>query len=310
MKNLTLTTAMTAGLLLALAGCGGATATGEGAATASGEPRYEIRLHRPLQAGQVFSVRVETEQQLDVVTEAEAPADDDLSISLHLLLEGTVSVVASAEDGHISRALFEITRGENLDTGDAIFEPGSVMTIERWGADEVDLTMASGELSDEQLRALLLSFPFRRPGSPTGEALMGTDESKAVGESWDVDQPSFARELRENGVSVDERRITGTTTLSGVEACAGGAECLVLESSLTATGASLEREGLDLTVGSGEITAEVRVRAPTSTTEFLRSEEARLRGNFTVREEGEDGTVTREITLRRVRVAQYTPAAP
>lgn len=302
-------------MMVVLAGLGVGCATsssqsGPTTAEPSGEERYEIRLNRPLQAGQEIDVSVDTRQVVEVTVDGEARMIDGISVNAHIQLEGQVTVQAVDDEGRMLNGTITVERFENPDAGVQIFQPGEVILLERWGDEEVGIGLGSGgEVTDRQLIALNLAFPFRRPGSPTGQAVLGPSQMKAVGDEWELDLPYYAEGLMEDGAFSEEARISGSTTLAAVEPC-GEEPCLVIQSSLTATGASFDWSESDEVFASGELRASVRVRAPVDTSAFLRSEEASLVGEFQVREETEEGVITRDIAVRRSRTATYTPASP
>lgn len=252
-------------------------------------------------------MNVDVELHIDALVDGEARVVDGFTVDVHVQFDGVVAVEGASEEGHVARAVIEIMRCVNPDTGAVIFEPGTVITVDGYGTGEVTLTPAEGDITAEQLTALLLAFPFRRPGSPTGQIMFGPDGPMRVGESWEIDREFLAESLGDDGYLVGEAQLSGTASLTAVEDCAG-AECLVLESHFTAAGASYEREGSDTVLGEGELTGEVRIRAPIDTRTFLRSEEGALTGAFTMMIDTDDGAIERDVRVMRRRSATYTPA--
>jgi len=238
------------------------------------------------------------------VTDEEANVEG-LGTNLHVRLEGTVTVLEASEDGAIMRATLAISRCVDPETSAVLFAPGSVVQISRDGG-VVDVSLEGGQISGAQLQALVLAFPFRRPGSTFGEALLGTDRTKAVGDTWDLDRSYFSEDLYDEGIETTETNISGRTALTDVVDCAGG-RCLVIESSLQATQASLMEMADEAGFESGEVQATVLVHAPVDTTSFLRREETMVVGNFVADFDTGSGTVERAISLRRTRVARYAP---
>lgn len=231
---------------------------------AADDGSYDIRLQRPFQAGQTFTVSAtdsqRTAQRVDL---PDGKGSQNLFIR-RVLLDADVHI-DKADDKEtqasvtIRKLTLQTANGEALAervTPTVLLEPGSELSLVYSGNEGGGTTFKlknNGALSPEAHTALQQAFQKMA----VTDALYGTADKKKVGDSWPINKQALAND-RTNPPTVDPSQVSGSTTLKAVRQIYG-APCLQVEGMLTAKDVPV--------AGMGEL----RPKEATSTTTFTLS---------------------------------------
>jgi hypothetical protein len=293
-------------LFTPLLACGGSTAGAGDDTTPSADARYEIVIHRPLAVGQRFHVEVEAHEVIQAVESEDSP--DELVIEgfteqTQVAFSATVHITEVDDRGRAASAEVEVERFQNPTTHEDILPAGTRMVV-GWDGEELLVEVDGGELDAAGMELFELAFPLQRPGSAVGDDLFGSSTPKAVGETWDMQMDTVADDLGDDGYTVTETNLRGRTELVGTNAC-GDANCIILESTLTAEQVSIAEEWEMAEFESGDLEAVVRIQLPIDTSQPLISEEAVTTGRFVVQIREGDETSQTLASVSRMRNARY-----
>jgi hypothetical protein len=193
---------------------------------------YEVKLLRPLKVGTKYSVRAEGASLHHTTVRATGEAARTSETGYGIRLEGTVEVLEVSDEGEEAKVACTVKRCVRItpDGEEVLVPEGGVVTAV---ADKSDTTFSvdRGELSDEAKEALELVLQLPDKDGHSDDDVIGTAERQKVGASWPVKSAAVVEDAKDEGVAVEEKDVTGSMKLVGVEQ-AGGVECLKLAGTL------------------------------------------------------------------------------
>ena len=197
--------------------------------------RQRIALHRDHHAGERYEGTFHgVQESLQVVTVDGQVASRE-GKRLEVLLVASVVVREVSSGGKSTRSEYTV---EQCTTGgeapEEVLPPGSVVVVTAVeGPGDGTITLVGGELTDDQRERIDLVVSTHI--SPIGDDdVFGSDEARAVGETWQVDSGIAARSLSKiESMQFAADHITGSTTFSSLEEV-DGVPCQRLHAALQA----------------------------------------------------------------------------
>ncbi|HEY6871152.1 MAG TPA: hypothetical protein VI298_00365 [Geobacteraceae bacterium] len=199
-------------------------------AAAAGD--YDIRLHRPMHAGEKFRISATGSNAVKTVikTGGELFRDDRENFSVEF--DSLVTVLATDRNGKPTRESVAVLKCEKTEAFDrkALLAPGTVVVASAKGKD--DVYEIDGKPVDREMHEVLAIFVPLGKGEATDDEIFGTRERKRVGDAWGVNADLAAREFEDFKLGVRKENIAGKTTLEKIVR-SGAADCLLIRSEVT-----------------------------------------------------------------------------
>ncbi len=219
---------LAAGIVLA----GAAAARGAGVAGAN-DVAYDIRIQRPLLAGQAFGINatntLRSSEKVDLPSGVSSKNLTFRRVTLAADIRIDKVDMAGVETA-VSVVIGKLTleSGEGTQTqAKAVLEPGTELTLTYPGGQATFTLKKGGALADDAQLALLQGF---KRMSIT-DAVYGTKEKKKVGDTWELNKSAMGGD-RTSPQYVDPALVSGSVALKGVRKLLE-IECLQLEGSMT-----------------------------------------------------------------------------
>lgn len=298
-------------LFVSALACGGtATAPAASTTTPGTSAQYSIVLHRPLRAGEEFRVVVDAKQKIEgvaVTSIDNRESSRDIGNDVEVSLAGVVTIREVDADGRAVSALMDVERFTAAAKSEPLVPPGTKIDFVR-GRGQFS-AMVNGEPRPDLLELLRLAFPLQRPGSPLGDQLFGSQEPRAIGDSWAFSKNNVAQNLLEDGYRVSETDLSGDTRLTG-KTTVNGIECLELSSTVHADQAAMSEAGDVKGTGTGKLDSTVKMVVPVDPKLPLAMEETTTRALFQGHAHGESASLETGTVTTRYRKALYTRMDP
>jgi hypothetical protein len=169
--------------------------------SALGEERYDIRLVRPMKAGDRFDVsaKVALEDAISTTFD-EAPVEDNKTVAA-CRLTGELTIVAVTSKGLPKELRLKLNTVECVDDGKAadFFHTGDVLHLT---SDEPDnLVQVNGEAADDiQAQVIESMLSVEKEGEVTDDDIFGTSEKVTVGREWPVSGKAAVEDMARDGV--------------------------------------------------------------------------------------------------------------
>ena len=210
---------------------------------------YEIRLHRPAQAGERYRLSAvgHDTKSSSATSEGRAPRLNREELGVEL--EGVVTIVEAGARG-ATRAEIRIERASTVRDGrrGEFLAAGTTVTEKRSGVSQVFDVNGEPALADV---AAALGLVLSETSIDNDDELFGSKARRKVGERWSVN-PGRVAELfsRPSGgrrMAITARDVTGSARLARVAPC-GKAACMTIEANGTVSlpAASLSPQGMQV----------------------------------------------------------------
>lgn len=177
--------------------------------TVAAQP-YKLKLSRPWNAGQKFSLVTWTEsrQTMSMTSGAEMIMHQDSLVKIYLLADGEVL------DAEPAQVRYEILKCLKFIGGDTIeVVPSGTQVIQR--IDEKEFVPVTGTLPEQVLEDI--GNAIGRFNTAQADENFGTGKPQFVGGSWDINISKAVSDLNEKGgFEVSDRDVTGRATLIGL----------------------------------------------------------------------------------------------
>lgn len=230
------------------------------------QDRYPIKLHRPATKGEAFTYAAvgRLMEKIDVTVDGKTTETTDSAYRCELA--SRVDILEVDENGLPTEMTIKIYRFQKQGDDDQL-----ALDLLARGAEvhckfspEGDEFTVDGEPVREEVAEALGIVAMRLSSQPgeTEDEIMGTDEPKAEGETWEVDRERIAAALARNGFHIpadqlrSEARLTSATKPEG-----GNPEFLGVDVTITGEGISPELPGGYVTK-SGTLTNTISRRLP------------------------------------------------
>jgi len=202
------------------------------ASTATAQ-EYEIRLHRPLKVGQKYGVSTTAHLSRSMTITAEKGLFGGQNEEFSVELECVVTVLEIDDKGRETKVSMAISKcvkikGENKKD---LVPKDAVVVASQKGRKEQVFTIGEEPLGAEAQEALGSVVSLSKGGA-TDDEILGTKDRKKVGDRWNINAAAAAKNLETEMPGIQEKNITGTTTLEGVVKV-GGIECLKIAAEMT-----------------------------------------------------------------------------
>jgi hypothetical protein len=217
---------MAAGILLA-------------ASAARGADEYDIRLQRPMAAGQSYGLSATNTLRASEKIDLPDGSSTRSASFRRVILDADVHVDNVDDKGVEAQVSLTIRRltiqetkqGQMTDqsTPDVVLDPGTqVLVLYAPGGVQPNFVLKkAGVLPDEAM--LALQQGFKRMS--INDALFGTREKKKVGDNWPLDKSALPKD-RTSPQYIDPALVTGTVTFKALRAVAG-VNCLQIDGTMT-----------------------------------------------------------------------------
>ncbi len=211
-----------------LAACGALALGAHGGDEAA---EYSIRMNRPMEVGQKFSVRALGIQQYDLSESGAANPGDRRVLTVGL--EGEARVLAVDTHGRPTAMQYLVAnctmdrngRTTELARAGALLEARDRNGTTQWQID--------GRPASADVNATLRMFGLFT-GEQTVDEILGTTQPRTIGESWVIDRQGVARAIStEIGRDLDHETVFGASTLVDT-ADHGGTPCMVVYTHVSA----------------------------------------------------------------------------
>ncbi|MHC5113569.1 MAG: hypothetical protein ACYTGP_03975 [Planctomycetota bacterium] len=248
---------------------------------------YRIRLHRPMEVGQVMHVRGFGMQEQFTTAEMPNGTQPTQGSRLHVDFEAEGKVLAVDAKGRPSRVSYQVLKCEMRRDGSpqVIAEPGTtIVASEEAGATNKTIFEIDGRRVDSDAHAALTIVAALDNESMTQDEVLGTDQPRTVGESWDVNRAKMAELFRQQSKSpVAPENVSGTTTLTGVTT-QDGYPCLVVHSNITTENAvpGIDDIPAGFEIEKGSMTMSIQQTLPEDTNLPSLSDSARMDLEFVI----------------------------
>lgn len=183
--------------------------------TLHSEETYEIRLHRPVKAGDRFRIaaKIAIESETSTTLNKEDAVVEKVNVACKLT--GELTVVAVTKNGLASEVRFKLAEVECVSDGAkaAFFKTGDVIHLKQ--DDEEKIAEVNGAEPDELQNAViddLLSVAGEK--APTEDEVSGTKDKVAVGAEWPINPAVAAKGWSDYGYEgLKAQDIKGSTKL-------------------------------------------------------------------------------------------------
>ncbi len=192
---------------------------------------YEIRLHRPMRAGDSFRISATGSHAEKTVITAGGKLLRDDRVNYEAALDSIVTITAADRDGKPTRESVTVLKCEKTEAFDrkALLPRGTVVVASLKGKDEV--FEIDGKPVDREVHDLLGIFITLSKEGGTDDEIFGTMKRRHVGEAWDVNAELAARDLDDLKLGVRKENVSGKTTLEKVVR-AEGTDCLQISAEI------------------------------------------------------------------------------
>jgi hypothetical protein len=171
-------------LLVSLSGfvaCGSEHSTPVSPASANG--KYPIALRRELEPGKSYHLRVKDESTEHMVTRVRGQVNEETKTTV-LSFVGAQQALAAGRDQPTDYVVEQLTRTQN--GTESVLLPAGAKIACRADGKHWQYTV-DGQLASEELANALKTLLGDSIGGPTDDEIFGTNQPRAIGESWPVD---------------------------------------------------------------------------------------------------------------------------
>lgn len=227
---------------------------------------YPIDYERVSAVGERFGLAIKWKQVTSRVVRVKDKITENEhgGYSFEFAAQAEVTAVSASKQPEIMK--YTVTKFIQLyDDGLApldLLPPGSKLTQDTSNGKNA-FVLEGGELAPEILRTLEI-IVTHDVHSGLQTSVYGTTAKKKVGEKWPAVAKAAAADMTEQGQQVDEKDITGSTTLLDVVKI-NGFECLKLQSHLQVKNIKPKNQWPDMTFKSVELTIRQDVALPLDT---------------------------------------------
>ncbi len=193
---------------------------------------YEIRLHRPVRAGERFRISATGSHAEKTVIKTGGELFREDRENFTAAFDAVVTVLATDAKGGATRESVAVLKGEKTEAFDRkdLVPAGTVVVASLKGKDEV--FEVDGKPVAREVHDLLAIFISLSKGEATDDEIFGTRERKRVGDAWNINAELAAQEFDELRFGARKENIAGKTTLEKVVRV-GGTDCLQISSEMT-----------------------------------------------------------------------------
>jgi len=309
-------THLTIGLLVMTAACGGQSATtttdpalATVSSTGGGGDRHQIVLHRPHRVGDraELTLRAQSVTTQRITIEGQEVQNDVDSLDIVLVADGVIQEVD--ERGKATKT--EYTVRQCTTGGDQpreLLPAGSVIVVTAVPPPgDGTITLRGGELTEEQIKRI--DLVVSTTVSPVDDdELFGSEEPRAIGDTWAVDSNLAARDLSKiENLTFAADNVEGGTTFTALETV-DDVPCQRLEATMRAQGFELTGLPEGATPQDASLELQMSGALPLDTSiPRLRSDEA-MRMQMTFHVPTEDGrTAVMTVDNQRVTTREVRP---
>ncbi|HBC87790.1 MAG TPA: hypothetical protein DCZ94_12620 [Lentisphaeria bacterium] len=193
---------------------------------------YEIRLTRPMKAGDKYGISATASSVEISTTAAEGEEPDQETEKTSIELEGLVNVIEVDKKGAPSKEM--ITIGKCVVESDGQksepFKKGAVITAFVKGDDT--FFEVEGKPVSEELSNTLGLIEILDPSDTTDDDVFGTKERRKIGDTWNMNPDPMPADFAKSGIKVDKKNIKGSATLEKLVK-SNGKDCLQISAEIT-----------------------------------------------------------------------------
>lgn len=209
--------------------------------------RFPIQLERGAPKGARFLLTSEARIfRSESVVEGEEEVQSEGSGEGEVKLTAIATVHGVNGEGGITQAEYEVwTFSGSIDGASVAQIPaGSVLRTEKT-EEGTRITLDDGELTPRQLLLLVQVLETAQEDQPGDDDIFGTEEPRAVGETWPVNADQAVKAFSANGTKLSAEAVSGGSRLVERRQVAG-VDCLHIEGRLDVS--LLEPPGIDETL--------------------------------------------------------------
>ncbi|HEY6007548.1 MAG TPA: hypothetical protein VIU40_04435 [Geobacteraceae bacterium] len=187
-----------------------------GVTTAAAAQDYEIRLDRPVRAGERFHVTASgSEEEKSVITVGGELLRDDRE-NFTIDFDAVMTILEVDAQARPTRAQFSVTKCIKTEAYDQrpLLPPGAVVVAAVKDREEV-FTVNGAPVNREVGKGLGLIITLSKGGA-TDDEIFGTRSRRKVGERWGINAELAARELLDFKLKVAKEDLRGSTSLEQV----------------------------------------------------------------------------------------------
>ena len=201
--------------------------------TAPDAAAHEIRLHRPVRAGQSYRMAAVGRQEARRVVTSGGKVVQDKARSFSVDFESVVTILKADANGKSLRQKHVVVTCTRFQDGrrTTLIAKGKVVIASAREADTA-FDIDGRPVDKDVAEALSLVVGLSRD-TPTDDQLFGTPDRQRVGQSWPVNATLAAAGMRKRKLPVKDEDVSGTVTLEKLTKV-GHTDCLQIAVDLAA----------------------------------------------------------------------------
>ena len=182
------------------------------------EDSYELRLHRPVKAGDKFKLSAKIAVDAQTKTIFNADEVEEEKILAGCTLKGDLTVTEATAKGLIKGMRLKLSAADCVSDGEAasFFKAGDVIMIRHGDPDEV--VKVNGQDPDETQSEIIDAFLYvHGDDNATDDELLGVPGKVKTGQTWPINSEAMLRDwVREGFGGLKAEDMKGSTTLSEI----------------------------------------------------------------------------------------------
>jgi hypothetical protein len=180
---------------------------------------YVVRLSRPAKVGDHYRLDARgTKREQERVTIGGQVQKKSNEYSVHLVALATVLAVDSRSDATRTEYLVESCRKTSSGRTEDVLPAGRKIVADSGGRGETVFTVDGDPVLEDISKALKVVITAHAPDSPADDEIFGTSDRKRVGDRWNINSATAAKDLSRTGLAVAADDLSGTVSLDGVRA--------------------------------------------------------------------------------------------
>ena len=182
---------------------------------------FSIKLRRPSKVGErtLLTGSYQADENTVVTVASIENRQEKHAIYRFAVIHKVLAIGAKGNPLRVELGVQKLTREADGATTE-VLKAGDVISVRLEGHQEV-WELGGAPLADELKEALDGIVEIAADDDPTDDDVYGTARRRRVGDSWPVDARLLADQLKQKGLPVTAKDVTGTATLAGTKSVQG-----------------------------------------------------------------------------------------